>query len=86
MYYMPLQMYALILQQEILCTLYLTQDLYKVGWEAEGMWHNPNIKNNKIMKYHVLLWSFGKILPEDQDRDEFLYGYTIIRTSKKADL
>ena len=40
MYYMPLQMYALILQQEILCTLYLTQDLYKVDWEAEGMWHN----------------------------------------------
>ena len=27
----------------------------------------------KIMKYHVLLWSFGKILPEDQDRDELLY-------------
>ena len=24
----------------------------------------------KIMKCHVLLWSFGKILPEDQDRDE----------------
>ena len=67
MYYMPLRMYALILQQEILCTLYLTQEA-------------------KIMKYHVLLWSFGKILPEDQDRDEFLYGYTIIRTSKKADL
>ena len=40
----------------------------------------------KIMKYHVLLWSFGKILPEDQDRDEFLYGYDIIRASKKADL
>ena len=27
----------------------------------------------KIMKYHVLLWFFGKILPEDQDRDELLY-------------
>ena len=40
----------------------------------------------KIMKYHVLLRSFGKILPEDQDSDEFLYAYTIIRTSKKADL
>ena len=36
-----------------------------------------------IMKYHVLLWSFRKILPEDQDRDELLYGYTITRTSKK---
>ena len=40
----------------------------------------------KIMKYHVLLWSFGKILPEDQDRAERLYGYTITRTSKKAGL
>ena len=36
-----------------------------------------------IMKYHVLLWSFRKILPEDQDRDELLYRYTITRTSKK---
>ena len=36
-----------------------------------------------IMKYHVLLWSFRKILPEDQDQDELLYGYTITRTSKK---
>ena len=40
----------------------------------------------RIMKYLILLWSFGKILPEDQDRDELLYGYTITRTSKKADL
>ena len=40
----------------------------------------------KIMKYHVLSWSFGKILPEDQDRAELLYGYTITRTSKKAGL
>ena len=40
----------------------------------------------KIMKYHVLLWSFGKILPEDQDRAELLYGYIITRTSKKAGL
>ena len=38
----------------------------------------------KIMQYHVLLWSFGKILPEDQHRAELLYGYTITRTSKKA--
>ena len=37
----------------------------------------------KIMKYHVLSLSFGKILPEDQDRAELLYGYTITRTSKK---
>ena len=38
----------------------------------------------KIMKYHVLSWSFGKILPEDQDRAELLYRYTITRTSKIA--
>ena len=38
----------------------------------------------KIMKYHVVLWSFRKSLPEDQDRVELLYGYTITRTSKKA--
>ena len=38
----------------------------------------------KIMKYHVLSWSFGKILAEDQDQAELLYGYTITRTSKKA--
>ena len=31
-------------------------------------------------------WSFGKILPQDQDRAELLYGYTINRTSKKAGL
>ena len=37
----------------------------------------------KIMKYHVLSWSFEKILPEDQDRAKLLYGYTITRTSKK---
>ena len=36
----------------------------------------------KIMKYHVLSWSFGKILPEDQDRAELLYRY-VTRTSKK---
>ena len=36
----------------------------------------------KIMKYHVLSWSFGKILPEDQERTELLYGYAITRTSK----
>ena len=40
----------------------------------------------KIMKYHVLSWSFGEILPEDQDRAELLYRYTITRTSKKAGL
>ena len=40
----------------------------------------------KMMKYHVLSWSLGKILPEDQDRAELLYGYTITRTSKKAGL
>ena len=40
----------------------------------------------KIMKYHVLSWSFWKILPEDQGRAELLYGYTITRTSKKAGL
>ena len=39
---------------------------------------------DKIMKYHVLPWPFGKILAEDQDRAELLYGYTITRTSKKA--
>ena len=32
------------------------------------------------------LMVFGKILPEDQDRAELLYGYTITRTSKKAGL
>ena len=36
------------------------------------------------MKYHVLSWSVGKILAEDQDRNELLYGYTITRTSEKA--
>ena len=40
----------------------------------------------KILKYHVLSWFFGKLLPEDQDRAELLYGYTITRTSKKAGL
>ena len=55
MYCMPFRMYPLILQQEILCTLYLTKDHVTQSMEA------------KIMKYHVLLWSFGKILPEDQD-------------------
>ena len=29
-------------------------------------------------------WSIGKILAEDQDRAELLYGYTITRTSEKA--
>ena len=40
----------------------------------------------KMMKYHVFLWSFGKILPKDQDRAELLYGYTVTRTCKKASL
>ena len=38
----------------------------------------------RTMKYHVLSWSIGKILAEDQDRAELLYGYTITRTSEKA--
>ena len=38
----------------------------------------------KMMKYHLLSWSIGKILEEDQDRAELLYRYTITRTSEKA--
>ena len=40
----------------------------------------------KLTKYHVLSRAFGKILSEDQDRAELLYGYTVTRTSKKAGL
>ena len=38
----------------------------------------------KMRKYHVLSWSIGKILEEDQDRAELLCRYTITRTSEKA--
>ena len=38
------------------------------------------------MKSHVLLWSIGRILEEDQDRAELLYGYTVTRTIEKAGL
>ena len=61
-------------------------DTGPVQGRLRGRGHVTQSMESKIMKYHVLLWSFGKILPEDQDRDEFLYGYTIIRISEKADL
>ena len=31
-----------------------------------------------------LSWSIGKIMVQEQDRAELLYGYTITRTSEKA--
>ena len=61
-------------------------DAGPVQGRLRGWGHVTQSMEAKIMKYHVLLWSFGNILPEDQDWDELLYRYTITRTSKKADL
>ena len=36
----------------------------------------------KIMKYHVLSWSPGKVLAEDRDQAELLYGYSLTKTSE----
>ena len=36
----------------------------------------------RIMKYHVLSWPVGKILAEDQDQAELLYGYSLTRINE----
>ena len=49
------------MKQEILPTLYLTEDLHRAGGEVEGMWHDGSQNN----KYRVLSRYIGNILAEE---------------------
>ena len=59
-------------EQEILQTLYLTQDLHRACGMMEA----------KIMKYHVRSGYVRKILAEDQDQDELLDGFSLTSASE----
>ena len=59
-------------------------DAGPVQGRLRGWGHLTESMEAKIMKYHGLSWSFGKILPEDQNWAKLLYGYAITRTSKKS--
>ena len=45
-----------------------------------------DIMEAEIMKYHVLSWSAGKVLAEDQNQDQdqaqLFYGYSLTKASE----